>query len=404
MEARIEHTPKKAVLLAPDGKGRGEVFGIPAVRRLILLHLQLGVREIHLIGQVNTLQPVLADLVPPERFHQTENPEGLDGVVQNLHFAEGERVLAMKSNHVIDRLSLARFMEAGNHDTVFVLEAKGENPERLFSVTPADLVPVLRHLWSPARQPLLPGNARPVAGVDGFPYAVEEGKGAAIAEHKLMEAQASQTRESDGFLARHVNRRVSRFISSGLVSTPVTPNQITLVGAGIGFSGAFLLSFPGYWPKVIGAFLFLLCIIVDGVDGEIARLKLKATPFGHYLDVILDNAVHVAIFLGMAVGLYRDSGSPVYFYRFGLLLGGFGICGLAVYQCILKTGARPLRESGKTLRLMALLSNRDFAYIIVALALAGRISWFLTAAAFGTYVFAALLWTVSFYERRASGA
>jgi phosphatidylserine synthase len=35
-----------------------------------------------------------------------------------------------------------------------------------------------------------------------------------------------------------------------------------------------LLSRAGYWPKLVGSLLFLLCIIVDGVDGEIARLNL----------------------------------------------------------------------------------------------------------------------------------
>jgi hypothetical protein len=49
---------------------------------------------------------------------------------------------------------------------------------------------------------------------------------------------------------------------------------------------------------------------------------------------------------------------------------------------------------------MALLSNRDFAYSVVALALVQRLHWFLLGAALGTYLFAATLWVMSFYERR----
>jgi phosphatidylglycerophosphate synthase len=215
-----------------------------------------------------------------------------------------------------------------------------------------------------------------------------------------MKALASQTAGTDGFLARHLNRRVSRPISRRLVLTPITPNQITLGGASIGMIGAFLLSWTGYWPHLIGALLFLFCIIVDGVDGEIARLKLQETPLGHLLDVITDNIVHIAIFVGIALGLYRDSGDPEYWRILGLLLGGFGLCGVAVYQCILKRSPDELRQSVKTIRIMVMLSNRDFAYVVVALALVQRLDWFLIGAAAGTYLFAAALWIISFYERR----
>ncbi len=164
-------------------------------------------------------------------------------------------------------------------------------------------------------------------------------------------------------------------------------------------AGAFLLSWAGYWPKLVGSLLFLLCIIVDGVDGEIARLKLQATSFGHYLDIITDNIVHVAIFVGIALGLYRDSGQPEYFWIFCFLMGGFGLCVIAVYQCILKRSPDELRQSSKTIRIMALLSNRDFAYIVVALALRAAASLVSPGAALGSYLFAATLWVISFYER-----
>ncbi len=49
---------------------------------------------------------------------------------------------------------------------------------------------------------------------------------------------------------------------------------------------------------------------------------------------------------------------------------------------------------------MALMSNRDFAYILVPLALIGRVHWFLIRAALGIYLFAVTLWLMSFYERR----
>jgi phosphatidylglycerophosphate synthase len=402
MERQGETIGKIAIILAPDDKGLRAVFGIPAVRRLSLLTFQLGLTEIHVVGQVQALQPVLSDLVPPKRFHPVEEPAFLSRVIGELALPEQLRILVLKANHVTDRRSLIRLLEVGDSPDLHFMEASGKRgTERLYWTTPPHLVSILAQLWSPSSHLSDLDNARPVQGLDGFPAVLEGGEEQAkIVEGKLMEAQASQTKGEDGFLARHVNRRISRFISKRLVLTRVTPNQITLAGASMGLIGAFLLSWVGYWPKLIGSLLFLFCIIVDGVDGEIARLKLKATSFGHYLDVVTDNLVHIAIFLGIALGLYRDSGDSGYLRILWILIGGFGLCGLAVYQCILRRSPEELRRSVKTIRIMAMVSNRDFAYIVVVLALVQRLQWFLIGAAAGTYLFAATLWLTSFYEKR----
>jgi phosphatidylglycerophosphate synthase len=403
VEQRAETIGQIAILLAPDDKGLQAVFGIPVVRRLTLLALQLGLREIHIIGQVKALQPILSDLVPPERFHPAEEPASLGAVVESLALHDQQKVLVLKANHIIDRGSLTRLIKTGVHSDLYFMEAKGKtSTERLYLATPSYLASILSHLYSPSSHLPLPDQAQPVQGTDGLPYVLDGGEEQVrIAEDNLMKALALQTAESDGFLARHLSRRVSRFMSRSLVRTPVTPNQISLGGASIGIMGAFCFSWGGYWPPFIGSLLFLFCIIVDGVDGEIARLKLRDTPFGRHLDVIMDNIVHIAIFVGIAMGLYRDSGDFADLLMLGVLLGGFGLCAVAVYQCIVRRSPDELRQSTKTLRFMALLSNRDFAYLVVLLALVQRLQWFLIGAAVGTYLFAATLWMISFYEKRA---
>lgn len=402
MEQRTETIGKMAIILAPDDKGLVAVFGIPAARRLILLALQLGLKEIHIIGQVKTLRPVLSDLVPPERFHPVDNPASLGQAVERLDLLDQQRVLVLKANHIIDRGSLTRLIEAGDHSGLYFMEAKESSTERLYLTAPPYLVSILQHLWSSSPHLSVPDKAQPVQGAAGLPYILNGGEEhAKTAEDRLMKAQAAQTKRNDGFLARHLNRRISRFISERLAHTAVTPNQITFAGVTIGMAGALLLSWSGYWPHLIGALLFLLCIIVDGVDGEVARLKLQETPFGHRLDVITDNLVHLAIFAGIALGLYHDSGDHVYFRILWVLIGGFGLCGVAVYRCILRRSPEELRQSVNAIKIMAMLSSRDFAYIVVALALVQRLHWFLIGAAVGTYLFAVTLWMISYYEKRA---
>src|SRR2546426_9504802 len=49
--------------------------------------------------------------------------------------------------------------------------------------------------------------------------------------------------------------------------------------------------------------------ILDGCDGELARLKFQHSRWGAVLDFWCDNVVHVAVFLCIAVGWSRDSGA-----------------------------------------------------------------------------------------------
>ena len=77
MEQRAEKTKKIAVILAPDDKGLRTVFGIPTVRRLILLLQEAGLTEIHIIGRVEAFKPILSDRLSPEKFHPAKDPASL---------------------------------------------------------------------------------------------------------------------------------------------------------------------------------------------------------------------------------------------------------------------------------------------------------------------------------------
>ncbi|MCG6534678.1 MAG: CDP-alcohol phosphatidyltransferase family protein [Syntrophales bacterium LBB04] len=403
MEKRAETNRNVAIIVAPDGRGLQKIFGIPAARRLILLGQQVGFDEIHVMGDVGALLPVLSDLIPPERFYPIHDPASLRRAVEKLSLSDWQKAIILKANLVIDRAFLARLTGASNPSDFQSPGAEGEkDTDGVFLVHAADLASILSHLWSPSHTTQLQDKTR-AARVDlGLSHLLNgEQDQAKLAEDMLMRALALQTENEDGFLARNLDRPVSRFISKRLAGTAVTPNQITIAGTALGLTSAFLLSQPGYWFHLAGAFLFLICVVVDGVDGEVARLKLQETIFGHYLDVVTDNIVHVAIFTGIALGLYRDTENHVFLRFLWVLIGGFGLCCIAVYQCILRRSAEELRRSVNMIRIMALLSNRDFAYLIFILAVVGRLDWFLVGAAAGTYLFAAILWATNHYEKRA---
>ncbi len=403
MEQVSQFEVRTAIIIAPDENGRLPVFGIPSVRRLVVLVLQLGVQTIHVIGRVDSLRPILFDLLSPESFHPVEDLDRFDEVVNGLDLPAAGGVLVLKANHVVDKYSLRRLIETAATENLYSLAAKEKGElDGIYVLPPADLVPLLKVLWSRSScSPNILDKARHVQGVSGLPYAINDGADQTeISEANLVAALPYQTEEKDGFLARHLDRRVSRFISKRLAHTRVAPNQITLAGVAIGLTGAFLLSRPGYWPPLIGSLLFLSFAVMDGVDGEVSRLRLLDSRFGYYLDMITDNVVNVAIFLGIAFGLYHDTRDGIYLKILWVLMGGFGLCAISVYYNILRRTRDELKQSSKITRFMVFLTNSDFAYVVVASALIHRLNWFLIGTAVGSYLFAAVLWTIGLQERR----
>lgn len=207
-------------------------------------------------------------------------------------------------------------------------------------------------------------------------------------------------KETEGFMSRHFERRISLAISRRLASTRVTPNTMTAVSLGVGLLGApfFLSSSPAV--QLAGALLLLAHSILDGCDGELARLKFQESRWGGLIDFWGDNVVHIAVFACMAVGWSLAMHSP-----WPLLLGTLAVAGTAgsawfVYWHTMrdKRSAGPLftstvRFPGSGLsRLLDALANRDFIYGVILLSAFGKAAWFLIPAALGAPIFLLLLW------------
>jgi phosphatidylglycerophosphate synthase len=160
-----------------------------------------------------------------------------------------------------------------------------------------------------------------------------------------------------------------------------------------------MLATTSYWIRLVGAVLFLLSITIDGVDGEIARLRMVESKFGATLDVLTDNIVHVGVLVGLLVGCYRVSDSAAYFYLLPILLGGFACCALSVNRALRVSDEKAGRWIGNVER----ATGRDFAYIVVLLAIVNHLEIFVWGTAIGTYVFAGVLWWLTNRERRRHG-
>jgi phosphatidylglycerophosphate synthase len=139
-----------------------------------------------------------------------------------------------------------------------------------------------------------------------------------IAERKLDRWLVKPT---DGLFAQ-MNRRISIPISRQLIKYPITPNMVTLFTLGVSLLAGVFFALGGYWNTLLGALLSVWASILDGCDGEVARLKLQSSKFGCWLETVCDYLYYVFIFVGMSVGLTRSRGTEAYLVWGGILLFG----------------------------------------------------------------------------------
>jgi phosphatidylglycerophosphate synthase len=246
-----------------------------------------------------------------------------------------------------------------------------------------------------------PPAAIPV-GID--PMVLTTSMDVRVAEQRLLR---SLVKDSDGFMARHVERPISLQIVRRLASTAVTPNQITIASAAIGLFGApFFLSEFWLW-QTVGALLFLTHSIVDGCDGELARLKFQESRWGGVLDFWGDNVVHIVTFACMAAGWSLSVGAfwPLLLGA-AAALGSLGSAAFVHWRLMrIKDDSGPLFTSvsaapdNRLARLLDAASRRDFIYLVLILALFGKSNWFLLLAALGAPIFFILLVFLALRER-----
>jgi phosphatidylglycerophosphate synthase len=239
-------------------------------------------------------------------------------------------------------------------------------------------------------------------GID--PLVVARPEDVRVAERRLLRGLVKDT---DGFMARHFDRHISLQISRRLAPTAIKPTQVTMLSMAIGLSGApFFLSAHWGW-QTVGALLFLLHSIVDGCDGELARLKFQESRYGGILDFWSDNVVHVAIFGCLAVGWALSTGAmwPLWLGA-AAIIGTLGSAGIVYWKRLrLKDGSGPLFTSvsatpdDRLSRMMDAAARRDFIYAIPVIALFGKSSWFLVMAAVGAPIFFLLLIALALRER-----
>jgi len=108
----------------------------------------------------------------------------------------------------------------------------------------------------------------------------------------------------DNPVTRHIYRPLSRPLTRLLLHTPITPNQISYVVGVLGLIGCWLTAQPGQNALVWGAATIFFAGVLDGCDGEIARIKLTSSAYGAWLDTIVDEITTTGCYIGIAYHVY----------------------------------------------------------------------------------------------------
>ena len=207
------------------------------------------------------------------------------------------------------------------------------------------------------------------------------------AERVLFQSLRS---DLDGYVDTYFNRKLSRALTRGFLALRWSPNAITILSILIGMAAALSFSRGSYLTGVIGGLLFQLSAIIDCCDGEVARLTFKESRVGRQLDLLGDNAVHLAIFAGIAWAGYTGTPSFV-----PLGLGVAAMAGTLLSLWVVtrfqagKVGdaRRDTLQAHRSEFILKHVTNRDFSVVVLVFALIDRLGVFLWLAAIGSNIF-----------------
>ncbi len=156
---------------------------------------------------------------------------------------------------------------------------------------------------------------------DAFWIDIDDRKAFKKAEQYLI---SKLRKPSDGPVSRYLNRPLSIRISKYLVRTDITPNQITVFSFILSMVAAVSFFFTSYIPLLFGGILAQISSIIDGCDGEVARLKFRESSFGSWFDAVLDRYADAFMLFGLTFHAYSKSESTLFLaIGFLAIIGSF---------------------------------------------------------------------------------
>ncbi|MDK1025355.1 MAG: NTP transferase domain-containing protein, partial [Gammaproteobacteria bacterium] len=165
------------------------------------------------------------------------------------------------------------------------------------------------------------GRAKAIL-MDGFWIDVDDPAAFQKAEQALLKQLGDKP--NDGPVARYLNRPLSVRMSQTLVQHDITPNQISLFSFFCSVLAAGLFALGGYFALLLGGVLAQFASIIDGCDGEVARLKYQSSDVGGWFDAVLDRYADAFLLFGLTWHLLAvEANALILLVGFMAIIGSF---------------------------------------------------------------------------------
>jgi len=273
-----------------------DVAGMPYVLRLACDLVYAGCSRIRVFWDGHGTQPSLAPYETDERLKGA----ALELVTSQPAGDDADAIVIVRADRIYHRdmakmaINAWRTTEAGaavvaGSDAIVVTD-------RARARTPV-----------PAREPGPFGAATtaldPVEGTPpylAFTASARDRRDLRRAERQLV---WSMRKAADGIASKWINRHLSLRITWLIMRTGIHPNHITIFCFFLALTGGIVIGQGGHLAAAIGMLLVNLGSIIDGVDGEIARLKFRFSRAGQWLDTMADDFANIAYITGIAFNL-----------------------------------------------------------------------------------------------------
>jgi len=220
----------------------------------------------------------------------------------------------------------------------------------------------------------------------------------------------------DGIVSRHLNRHISLFLSRQVVGLPISPNMMTAATFGVAVLAAAFATQGSYQTVAIGAALMQLNSILDGCDGELARVRFEGSKLGQWLDTVGDDLSNIIFWAALGFGAQAIEPYGWYYALGGWIAAGSNaVAAIANYLILAKIGSgdfyalsRPDAPPsagllGAIVSFFETILKQDFfLFLVMGLALAGVLQQALPVIAIGGVItmIHSTLRTVRFFRQQ----
>jgi len=399
-----------------------KVAGVPLIIRTVMTMAQAGIKKCTLLiveSQRERMEDFLAhyrkDRLPQIEMIGYDEPYRVSpNIIRAIDERIADEFILINANLLFETklIDVIRGMESG--DEKILLCQAGVHPLPIYGITKSAWGKLLDFTTERPRSiqscitKLLESTPSNIAHKppEISTFLISHLKERIVAEKFLAENIRHAT---GGPIARFINKRISLPISLILSKMWISPNAITAVNIVIGlFSGVFVADGHRYSIILLGAVLFQIASIVDGCDGEVAKLTFRTSKFGQYIDTLSDNLSLCSFLIGLMAGYWRQTHSPIAFYVGGLM---FLTTGITLFWMIryLKQNTKSaslvtfdteylqkLKDQPRFLFLLIkygkyLLKKDVFSFMFLCFALLGVLYWCLFATTIGTTFGAVIL-------------